>query len=816
MPRMGTVQSGFLVLGLCSIASGFVVSAQPVTTVENLGSVPAAVVKSSLGFNITSTNEWEYPMAANAGATEGRMGFSWDAVENMAGVLSLSAADETALNWCAKYGLSPLLVAAYGPPRQKILTLTVSGATPSGSLVIPVREDVSTITVPYCHLQKANGDQIVPEGKWAYYGALIGAVDTANRTITLAAASNVAFAAGDKLVVNQLRYVSVPSTDPKDASIAAYARYVQYLANRIDAHGLTGRVEIWNEPPWAHDPWETRYRFYDKPPSNLEQPSIQFGFAALLQTTKAPGTVRYNWAGPQKSGFNSLLGSRMSPHPTQDQVANSISSESFHPYSDAPEDPLWDPACLADLSIGDSKCSLEGASGGSSLKSAVRYNLANQASNGWTIEQNITETGLPTSNQVAKARWILRQFLGFHALGIHRINFYRLADSGGNYGFIDSDTQTPLPAYLAIKGLMGDVAAIAQAPVPYTPSDLPAVTSYKGYYPLTTATIVGTSTPGDTANSVLFTCWQRSYPASGNWQDLPSPSPVPVTVTLPGNVAAQYAYNLTTRVRVPIGVVDSQVTFNVADDPVGLLVTPTASAPGPTISAVVNGASFTAGVSAGSWVTILGTQLSTTTRQWNADDFVAGNLPVKLDGVSVKMNGIPAYPYYISPSQLNVLAPDDGTTGPVQVQVTNAAGMSNALTVSKSAATPAFFLFTQKYPAAVHLSGAGVGPAGLIAGGNFAPAAPGETIQLFGTGFGPTNPPSLAGKILSVPAPLASNVTVTIGGLRATVTFAGLSGNGLDQLNVTVPAGLPNGDASIVAAAGGASTQANLFLTIQH
>jgi len=327
---------------------------------------------------------------------------------------------------------------------------------------------------------------------------------------------------------------------------------------------------------------------------------------------------------------------------------------------------------------------------------------------------------------------------------------------------------------------------------------------------------VGTASASDTTNSMLFTCWQRSYAASGNWQDLASPGAAPVTVTLPGNLAAQYAYNLNTRARVPISAVGSQVTFNVTDDPVGLLVTPSSSASGPTISAVVSGASFTAGLSASSWVTILGTQLSATTRPWNGADFTGNNLPTQLDGVSVKMNGIPAYPYYISPSQLNVLAPDDSATGPVQVQVTNGKVTSNAFTVNKSKATPALFLFTTKYPAAVHLSGVGVGSAGLIAGGNFAPAQPGETIQLFGTGFGPTNPPAPAGKILSVPAPLANNVTVTIGGLPAAVTFAGLSGNGLDQLNVTVPAGLPDGDAAVVATVAGTSTQANLFLTIQH
>ena len=240
------------------------------------------------------------------------------------------------------------------------------------------------------------------------------------------------------------------------------------------------------------------------------------------------------------------------------------------------------------------------------------------------------------------------------------------------------------------------------------------------------------------------------------------------------------------------------------------------SSAAPAITSVVNGASFQPGIAASTWITILGTNLSATTRLWGSSDFVNGNLPTKLDGVSATVNGIAAYIYYISPTQLNVLSPDDSTTGPVQVQVTNANGASNSLAANTSQVSPAFFLFTAKYPAAVHANGVSVGKAGLIAGANFAPAKPGEIILLFGTGFGPTNPPLPAGKLVTAAAPLANAVTVTIGGKPAKVDFAGLSGSGLDQLNVTIPAGMPDGDAALAATVSGSSTQANLFVTIQH
>src|SRR5579864_3957142 len=63
----------------------------------------------------------------------------------------------------------------------------------------------------------------------------------------------------------------------------------------------------------------------------------------------------------------------------------------------------------------------------------------------------------------------------------------------------------------------------------------------------------------------------------------------------------------------------------------------------PVITGVVNGASFLPGIAAATWITIQGTGLSVTTRGWGGSDFVNGDLPVELDSVSVKVNGIAAY-----------------------------------------------------------------------------------------------------------------------------------------------------------------------------
>src|SRR5713226_4671711 len=86
---------------------------------------------------------------------------------------------------------------------------------------------------------------------------------------------------------------------------------------------------------------------------------------------------------------------------------------------------------------------------------------------------------------------------------------------------------------------------------------------------------------------------------------------------------------------------------------------------------VVNGASFQAGICAGSWVTIQGTKVANSSRTWRTSEIVNGKLPTQLDGVSVQINGKPAYVEYISPTQINVQAPSDTAVGPVNVQVTN-------------------------------------------------------------------------------------------------------------------------------------------------
>ena len=56
---------------------------------------------------------------------------------------------------------------------------------------------------------------------------------------------------------------------------------------------------------------------------------------------------------------------------------------------------------------------------------------------------------------------------------------------------------------------------------------------------------------------------------------------------------------------------------------------------------------------------------------------------------------------------------------------------------------------------------------------------------------------------------------IKIGGLPATVQFAGLVAVGEFQFNVVVPAALANGDQPITATYNGLSTQSGTLLTVQ-
>ena len=241
------------------------------------------------------------------------------------------------------------------------------------------------------------------------------------------------------------------------------------------------------------------------------------------------------------------------------------------------------------------------------------------------------------------------------------------------------------------------------------------------------------------------------------------------------------------------------------------------SVSGPAIAAVVDGAGFTRQISPGSWITITGTSLAATTRIWGGTDFVGTALPTQLDGVSVTVGGLPAYVYFISPGQLNVLVPQSLRTGNLDVVVTTRAGRSAVFTVNCVAAVPALFRFdpqARRYAAAVFGNGAYAGPTGLF-GSALAtrPANRGEVVQLFATGLGSVG--STDGITNEAVVSITNRVTATLGGVNARVTFAGRVGAGQYQINLEVPASAGAGDQALRISISGVQSDAGVFLAVQ-
>ena len=233
-----------------------------------------------------------------------------------------------------------------------------------------------------------------------------------------------------------------------------------------------------------------------------------------------------------------------------------------------------------------------------------------------------------------------------------------------------------------------------------------------------------------------------------------------------------------------------------------------------TSGAVVNAASYTATIAPGGFVDIAGINMAPTTRTWTNSDFVNGKLPTSLTGVSATVDGKPAYVYYISPNQIDLIAPADTTQGPVQVVVKNNGLAGAAVTATLATYAPGFFITKNNYIAALHADGTIVGPTTLYPN-NSTPTKSGETISLYATGLGPAVA-TLDGLVVTANSNTTTLPTVTVNGVSATVTFSGVTSAGLDQVNITVPAGTPNGDQAVILTIGSVKSQSTALINVQN
>jgi uncharacterized protein (TIGR03437 family) len=265
----------------------------------------------------------------------------------------------------------------------------------------------------------------------------------------------------------------------------------------------------------------------------------------------------------------------------------------------------------------------------------------------------------------------------------------------------------------------------------------------------------------------------------------------------------------------------------------GILTAP--SPPAAAISSVnIAGSPASAGIVQNGWIEIRGANLVPPTTPsagvtWSsAPDFAQGKLPTQIGGVSVTVNGKPAYVYFYCSAatssvcatvQINALTPLDSTTGNVPVVVTSAGASggpeSSTLTLAVlHTVVPSFLLFnSQGYVAATHANGTLIGPVSLYPGAS-TPAGARETVVAYAVGFGLPRQAITAGSSTQS-GTLATLPVCTINGNPATVTFAGLISPGLYQLNLAVPANTPSGDNPIACKYSGATTQSGSLLTVQ-
>ena len=242
---------------------------------------------------------------------------------------------------------------------------------------------------------------------------------------------------------------------------------------------------------------------------------------------------------------------------------------------------------------------------------------------------------------------------------------------------------------------------------------------------------------------------------------------------------------------------------------------------GPYITGVITPGAFGAGdeLAAGGWIEVFGYNLAPSTANWD-DGFDGDKAPTTVNGTRLLVNGEESAVSYVSAGQVNGQAADGAFAENATIQIVNENGASNifALTGASRAGTllapPSFAAGETQYVVAIFSDGAYMGPPGLIPGANFRRAAAGDTVVMYGVGFGDVTPPVPAGTVASGATALP-NVTVRIGGQEARVVYAGLSPSsiGLYQFNIEIPEGV-RGDVLLELTVDGVTVTQVLYVSV--
>jgi uncharacterized protein (TIGR03437 family) len=249
----------------------------------------------------------------------------------------------------------------------------------------------------------------------------------------------------------------------------------------------------------------------------------------------------------------------------------------------------------------------------------------------------------------------------------------------------------------------------------------------------------------------------------------------------------------------------------------------------PRVQGIGNSATSQGAVSMNTLISLYGANFvpSGVRRSLGAGDIRESRIPTELGCVAVEIGGRRVPVLHIQQDQINVQVPTITQTGTIPVKVIINPGRPSEVsvdggTINLQNYSPAFFTFNGTSVAAL-IAGTSTpaANASVVAAGR--PAAPGEIVELYATGLGPSDPVYQAGEI--VPGrqiPLRERITVTVGGTTvpaSDILYAGIapgSISGLYQINLRLSSTADDGDLPVVVTVGGVSSPAGTTIPVRR
>jgi uncharacterized protein (TIGR03437 family) len=176
--------------------------------------------------------------------------------------------------------------------------------------------------------------------------------------------------------------------------------------------------------------------------------------------------------------------------------------------------------------------------------------------------------------------------------------------------------------------------------------------------------------------------------------------------------------------------------------------------------------------------------------------------------------GKPAFVIGSFTTQLIVQIPFEAAPGPTTLTVAFNGPISAPFNLTLTKYCPAFLTFGPNGTGTVNFNDQSEPPPVTPS----TPAKSGDTLSIFATGLGPTNPPTATG-VLTGMNPTATPVSITLGGTAVPagdIVFAGTGGGvaaGLDLITLKVPNNV-QGTQAIVITVGGVSSPSGITLPI--